>query len=408
MPSSRIHRIAAIVALLCLLSGGARAQDNGAKEMPGVGPHAIRIGNTDAYSGPAAAYSSIAQGDAAYFKMINEQGGVNGRTIDFLSVDDGYDPGQTLAATRRLVETEHVALMFNALGTPTNLAVQPYLNERGVPQLFIASGADRWADPKGHPWTMGWQPSYRIEARIYARYIEKERPKAKIAILYQDDDFGRDYLAGVKDVLGAQYDGRVVAASYKVTDPAIVKQAAALKASGATVLITAATPKFATQMIRRVHDMGWRPMQFLTNVSISVGTVIDEAGPEAASGIMTAAFLKDPSDPAWQHDPGMIAYKEFLKQYLPQAQVSDTGYEFGYGASMTLIQVLRQCGGDLSRGNIMRQAANLHALEIPVLLPGIKVETSPTDFHPISEMQLARWTGHNWKVFGPVMGAHSP
>jgi branched-chain amino acid transport system substrate-binding protein len=404
MLSSRLKRIAAAVAALgCVAVGSVRAED-----MPGVGPHTIRVGNTDAYSGPASAYGSIARGDAAYFRMINDGGGINGRKIDFTSIDDGYDPERTVEATKRLVETEKVAFLFNAIGTPTNLAVQPYLNDRGIPQLFIASGADRWADPKGHPWTMGWQPSYRIEAQIYAKYILKERPDAKIAILYQNDDFGRDYLAGVKDVLGGNYDSRVVAVPYEVTDPTVVPQAAKLQASGATVLITAATPKFATQMIRRVHDMDWHPLHFLTNVSISVGAVIDPAGPEAASGIITAAFMKDPSDPAWNHDPGMTAYKAFLKRFLPQAQSSDNGYELGYGASMTLVQVLKQCGGDLSRGNIMWQAANLHALDIPVLLPGIQVQTSPTDFHPISEMQLARWTGRAWKVFGPVIGAGGP
>ncbi len=401
MPCSRMKRIVAALATLgCIAGGSARAE-----EMPGIGPHTIRVGNTAPYSGPASAYAAIARGAAAYLRMVNDAGGITGRKVEFTSVDDGYDPERTVEATKRLVETDRVAFMFNSIGTPTNLAVQPYLNEQGIPQLFIASGADRWADPKGHPWTMGWQPSYRIEAQIYASYIQKERPDAKIAILYQDDDFGRDYLAGVKDVLGDSYDSRVVTAVYKVTDPTIVPQAAALQKSGATVLITAATPKFATQMIRRVHDMGWHPLQFLTNVSISVGSVIEPAGPEAASGIITAAFMKNPGDPTWDRDPGMIAYKAFLKRFLPQAQISDSEYEFGYGASMTLVEVLKQCGDDLSRGNIMRQAASLHAMDVPILLPGIKVRTSPKDFHPIREMQLARWTGSSWQVFGPVIGA---
>ncbi|MBV9656148.1 MAG: ABC transporter substrate-binding protein [Acetobacteraceae bacterium] len=405
MPSSKLRSVAvASVAVLGLLGArSARAED-----MPGIGRHAIRIGNTAPYSGPASAYEAIARSDAAFFQMINDKGGINGRKIEFSSVDDGYDPARTEDETKKLVESGRVALVFNSVGTPTNLAVQPYLNDHGVPQLFIASGADRWADPNQHPWTMGWQPSYRIEAQTYAKYIEQTQPGAKIAILYQDDDFGRDYLAGVRDVLGADFDKRVVSAAYAVTDPTIVPQAQTLQASGASVLITAATPKFATQMIRRVYDLGWHPIHFVTNVSISVATVIEPAGKEAASGILSAAFMKDASDPAWKTDPGMMAYKAFLKKYVPEARARDNFYEYGYGASMTLLQVLKQCGSDLSRENIMRQAANLHDLDIPILLPGIKVDTSRADFHPISEMRLARWNGQSWQVLGQANAHNGP
>jgi branched-chain amino acid transport system substrate-binding protein len=374
-----------------------------AQGTPGVTPHGIKIGNTNAYSGPASAYASLAEGNAAFFKMVNDHGGVNGRKIEFISRDDGYDPSRTVEQVHRLVEQDHVAFLFNTLGTPTNSAVRQYLNEQKIPQLFVASGADKWGNYKEFPWTMGWQPSYRIEAQIYAKYVLREKPDSKIAVLFQNDDFGKDYLAGLRDVLGDKFDAKVVTAPYEVTDPTIDKQVETLQSSGADVLITAATPKFAAQVIRKLADMGWKPLHFMSNVSISVGAVIEPAGPERATGIMTATYFKGPTDPAWDKDPGMQAYKAFFKKYIPRGDVTDSGYVVGYGASMTLIQVLKQCGKDLSRENIMKQAASLHDLEIPTLLPGIKVNTSPTNYHPIRQMQLAKWNGKTWQVFGNVI-----
>jgi branched-chain amino acid transport system substrate-binding protein len=374
-----------------------------AQNAPGVTPSAIKIGNTMPYSGPASAYAAIGKGDAAYFNMTNDQGGINGRKIEFISLDDSYSPPKTVEQTRRLVEHDNVAFMFNALGTPTNSAVEKYLNDRKVPQLFLATGADKWGNYKEFPWTIGFQPSYRIEAQIYAKYILQQKPDSKIAVLFQDDDFGKDYLAGIRDVLGDRFDKMVVTASYETTDPTIDSQAVTLKSSGADALITAATPKFAAQMIRKVSDLGWKPLHMLSNVSISVGSVIEPAGPERASGIITATFFKDPGDPTWDNDAGMQAYKAFFRKYVHGGQLSDSYYQNGYQFSMTLVQVLKQCGDDLSRENIMKQAANLHDLEIPTLLPGIKVNTSPTNYHPIRQMQLARWTGKNWKLFGDVI-----
>ena len=374
-----------------------------AQNQPGVTKDAIKIGNTIPYSGPASAYAAIGKADAAYFKMINDQGGVNGHKVDFISLDDGYSPPRTVEQIRRLVERDQVAFIFNSLGTQTNSAIQKYLNDHKIPQLFVSTGADKWGNYKDFPWTMGWQPSYRIEAQVYAKQILAEKPEAKIAILYQNDDFGKDYLAGVRDVLGEKFDKMVVTASYEVTDPTIDSQAVSLKSSGADVLITAATPKFAAQIIRKVADMDWKPMHFLSNVSISVGAVIEPAGPDRATGIVTAAYLKDPGDPAWDQDPGMQAYKAFFKKYIPGGDVSDLSYEYGYSVTMTLIQVLKQCDNNLSRDNIMKQAANLHDVQIPTLLPGITVNTSPTNYHPIRQSQLARWNGKHWELFGHVI-----
>ncbi|MBV8398340.1 MAG: ABC transporter substrate-binding protein [Acetobacteraceae bacterium] len=388
---------------IAFLAGMLSASPVVAQNAPGVTKTSIKIGNTIPYSGPASAYAAVGKGDAAYFKMINDQGGVNGRKIDFISLDDGYSPPKTVEQTRRLVERDQVAFIFNSLGTPPNSAIQKYLNDHKIPQLFIATGADKWGNYKEFPWTMGWQPSYRIEAQIYAKQILAEKPDGKIGILYQNDDFGKDYILGVKDVLGAKFDKMVVTASYEVTDPTIDSQAESLKSAGVSALIAAVTPKFAAQMIRKVSEMDWKPLFFLSNVSISVGAVIEPAGPERAVGIITAAYLKDPGDPTWANDPGMQTYKEFFKKYLAGADVSDIGYEFGYSASMTLVQVLKQCGGDLSRENVMKQATNLHDLQIPTLLPGITIDTSPTNYHPIRKSQLARWNGKHWELFGKVI-----
>ncbi|MBS0643448.1 MAG: ABC transporter substrate-binding protein [Acetobacteraceae bacterium] len=375
-----------------------------AADTPGVTDKELRIGNTAAYSGPASAYGVIARTEAAVFKMVNEQGGVGGRQINYISYDDGYSPPKTVDMVRRLVEQDEVAFIFATIGTPTNTAIARYTNSKGVPLIFLGSGANKWGDPKNAPWVMGWQPSYRTEAQIYTRYALEQKPDCKIAILYQNDDFGKDYPAGVKDALGADFDKRVVkVVSYEVTDATIDSQVVAMQGSGADVLITAATPKFAAQTIKKIADIGWKPMHFMTNVSISVGSVIIPAGKQNAVGMITARYLKDPTDAIWKDDPGMNRWRAFMAKYLPDADITDAGPVFGYGVTMCLWQVLKQCGTDFSRGNIMKQAANLKDVELDVLLPGIRVNTSPTNFHPIRQMQLSRWNGENFELFGKVL-----
>ena len=374
-----------------------------AQRTPGVTGDEIRIGNTMPYSGPASAYGVIGRSHQAFFRMVNEQGGIAGRKITFISYDDGYSPPKTVEQVRRLVEQDRVAFLFNTLGTPTNSAIVRYVNARKVPHLFLSTGADKWGNYEDTPWTIGWQPSYRTEAQIYAKYLAEQKPDARLALLYQNDDFGKDYVHGVRDVFGEQFDKRVILASYEVTDPTIDSQVVSLQASGAEVLLTAATPKFAAQTIRKVHDVGWRPMHFLTNVSISVGTVMEPAGPEKGVGIITSAYLKDPTDSAWADDPGMNEWRAFMAKYIPDGDMKDGSYPFAYGIATTLMQVLKQCGGDFSRENVMRQVASLKGLEIPTLIPGITVNTSPTNFHPIRQMQLQKWTGSTWERFGGVI-----
>jgi branched-chain amino acid transport system substrate-binding protein len=394
--------LAAAAALAAVL-GSARV--SAAPDTPGVTATELKIGNTMPYSGPASAYGVLGKLEDAFFnRMVNDQGGVAGHKINFISYDDGYSPPKTVEQVRRLVEQDRVAFLFNTLGTPTNTAIQRYLNQKKIPQLFVATGADKWGNYKKFPWTIGWQPSYRIEAQIYTKHMLKEHPNAKLAILYQNDDFGKDYPAGVKDVLGDRWDKVVVKeASYEVTDPTINSQLTSMKASGADAILVAATPKFAAQAIREVHNLGWKPTFYLTNVSISVGAVMDPAGPENGVGIISAAYLKDSTDPRWDNDPGMNEWRAFMKKYMPDADTKDGGYIAAYGVSKTMLQVLKQCNGDFSRQNVMKQATNLHNLDNPVLLPGIKINTSPTDYHPIKAMQLVRWTGKTWELFGNVI-----
>ncbi|HWI26597.1 MAG TPA: ABC transporter substrate-binding protein [Stellaceae bacterium] len=376
-----------------------------AADAPGVAATEIKIGNTMPYSGPASAYGVIGKGEAAFFKMVNDKGGVAGHKIDFISVDDGYNPAKTVEQVRKLVEQDDVAFLFNTLGTPTNSAIQKYLNVKKIPQLFVATGADKWGEYKQFRWTMGWQPSYRTEAEIYAHYILREKPNAKIAVLYQNDDFGKDYVAGLKDGLGNKYSKMVVKeASYEVTDPTIDSQVVSLQASGADTLVTAATPKFAAQTIRKVYDIGWKPLHFMTNVSISVGSVMVPAGMEKGVGIISATYGKDPTDPTWANDAGMNEWRAFMKKYIPDADLKDANYVYAYGVALTMLHVLEQCKGDFSRENVMKQAADIKNLDIPTLLPGIKVSTSPTNYHPIRQMQLEKWDGKTWVLFGKVMG----
>jgi branched-chain amino acid transport system substrate-binding protein len=381
-----------------------------AQDLPGVTATTIKIGNTDAYSGPASAYGVIAKTETAFFKMVNDQGGIAGHKIDFISYDDGYSPPKTVEMVRKLIEEDQVALLFNTLGTPTNTAIQKYVNGRKVPHLFISTGADKWGDYKHFPWTMGYQPSYRTEAQIYTKYTLQQKPDAKLAILYQNDDFGKDYPAGVRDVLKDQYAKVVVAeASYETTDPTVDSQLTALKASGADVLLVAATPKFAAQAIKRVHDIDWHPtLFFLTNVSISVGSVMNPAGADNGIGIITTGYMKDPTDPAFKDDKGMNEWRTFMAKYLPDADMTDANYAFAYGVSMVMLHTLKACNGDFSRQNIMKQAMSLHDVYDPILLPGITVSTSPANYHPIRAMQLQKWDGKTWDRFGNVIeGADS-
>jgi branched-chain amino acid transport system substrate-binding protein len=379
-----------------------------ADETPGVTATELKIGHTIAYSGPASSYGVIGKLETAFFDMVNEQGGVAGRKINFISLDDGYSPPKTVEQVRRLVEVDQVALLFNTLGTPTNSAIHRYVNQKKVPHLFISTGADKWGDYKNFPWTMGFQPSYRTEAQIYTKYILQQRPDAKIAILFQNDDFGKDYPAGVKDILGDRYDQVVTTASYETTDATIDSQIATLQSSGADVLLVAAIPKFAAQSIRKVYDLGWKPLFFMTNVAISVGTVMNPAGPEKSIGMLSTNYLKDSTDPRWDNDPGMKEWRNFMNTRMPGADQTDLSYVFAYSVSKTMLQVLKQCNGDFSRENIMRQAANLKDLDNPMTLPGIKINTSPANFHPIRAMQMMKWDGKTWVPFGEVIqGANS-
>ena len=387
-------------------AGLARGRRARADDMPGVTATEIKIGNTNPHSGPASAYGVIADTEAAYFRMINEAGGIGGRKITFISLDDGYSPPRTVQQTRRLVEEEGVAFMFQGLGTPTQSAVRQYLNAHKVPQLFLSTGADKWGDPEHFPWTMGFNPSYRTEAAIYGKYLLKEQPDARIAVLYQNDDFGKDYLIGLKNGLGADYDRMVVKeVSYETTDPTIDSQAITLQASGANVLLTAATPKWAAQTIRKIADLNWKPLHLMSNVSTSTGAVIKPAGVEKAIGMVTAGYIKDNADPRWANDPGMTQWRGFMAKYMPGGDLSDGNISYAYAAAITLMQVLKQCGDDLSRANIMKQAASLDGLELPTLLPGIRVSTSASNFHPIRSLQLQRWTGSAFELFGSVISA---
>ncbi len=373
---------------------------------PGASDTQIKIGNTMPYSGPASAYGIIGKTEGAYFAMLNEQGGINGRKIDFISRDDGYSPPKTVEQVRQLVEQDQVLLMFSPLGTPTNTAIHGYLNDNKVPQLFIASGADQWNNPKHFPWSMGFIPSYGTEARIYARYILKNLPDAKIAVLYQNDDFGKDYLNGLRDGLGDKAGKLIIATqSYETTDPTLDSQVVALQASGANVLLTAAIPKFAAQAIRKVYDIGWKPTHFLTSVSNSVGTVMKSAGFEKGVGIISAAFAKDPTDPQWQDSPEYKEWLAFMKKYNASANMADVQGVVGYSLAQTLSAVLKASGDNLTRENIMKQAANLHDVKLPMLLPGITLSTSATDFAPIKQMQLEKFDGTTWKLFGDVIAA---
>jgi branched-chain amino acid transport system substrate-binding protein len=393
----------AALAILAATSSGALAQK---KYDIGATDTEIKIGNIMPYSGPASAYGVIGKTEEAYFRKINAEGGINGRKINFISYDDGYSPPKTVEQARKLVESDEVLLIFNSLGTPPNSAIQKYMNSKKVPQLFVATGATKWNDPKEFPWTMGWQPNYQSESQIYAKYILKELPNAKIAILYQNDDYGKDYVKGLKDGLGAKAASMIVAEeSYETTQPTIDSSIVKLKSTNADVFFNVTTPKFAAQAIKKIAEIEWKPLHFLNNVSASIGSVMKPAGFENSQNIVSSAYLKDPTDSQWTNDAGMKAWNEFLDKYYPEANRADASVMYGYTVAQGVVHVLKNCGDNLTRENIMKQAASIKNLELGGLLPGIKVNTSATDFAPLSQLQLMKFKGETWERFGEIISA---
>ena len=370
---------------------------------PGVTDTEIKIGNTGPYSGPASSYSAVPKAQVAYWKMINDQGGINGRKINFLSYDDAYSPPKTVEQVRKLVEQDNVLLVASPLGTPTNSAIWHYMNQKKVPQLFVATGATKWDDPKNYPWTIGWQPNYQSEGRIYAAYIMKEKPGSKIGVLYQNDDFGKDYVKGLKDGLGDKKSLVVVEASYETTDPTVDSSVIRMKSAGCDAFVNTGIPKFAAQAIRKAAEIQWKPLHILSSIGQSVGATLKPAGLENAKDLISDFYLKDPSDPKWKDDAGFKTWVAFMDKYLPDADKSDGGYVAGHSLAAMTAQVLKQCGDELTRENVMKQAANVHDFTVPMLLPGIKVNTSPTDFGPVKQVQMARFTGERWELFGPLI-----
>jgi branched-chain amino acid transport system substrate-binding protein len=371
---------------------------------PGASDSEIKIGNTCFYTGPASSYGTIGKAMAAYYRMVNDQGGVNGRKITFLSYDDAYSPPKTVEQTRRLVEEDGVLLDAGPLGTPTNSAIWHYMNQKKVPQLFVSTGATKWDDPKGHPWTIGWQPNYQSEGRIYATFIMKEKPDGKIAVLYQNDDFGKDYLKGLKDGLGEKAKSMVVIeASYETTDPTIESQVVSMKSAGCDVFVNTGIPKFAAQAIRKAAEIDWKPVHVLSSIGSSVAATLKPAGLENAKGLVSDFYLKDPNDPQWKDDEGFKSWASFMDKYYPEGDRSDINNVYGPSNAASVIQVLKQCGDELTRENVMKQAASLHDFTVPMLLPGIKINTSPTDFAPVKQVQMGRFNGERWELFGPLL-----
>jgi len=371
---------------------------------PGASDAEIKIGNTNPYSGPASAYGTIGKTIAAYFTMVNEQGGINGRKVRFISYDDGYSPPKTVEMARKLVEQDQVLFLFQTLGTPSNTAIHKYMNMRKVPQMHVATGATKWNDPANFKWTMGWQPNYQDEAKSYVRYLLKEKPNAKIGILYQNDDYGKDYVKGIKDGLGAKAKSMIVAeVSYEVADPTVDSQIVQLQQSGADVFFNITTPKFAAQAIRKAYDIGWKPLHFLNNVSTSVASVLTPAGLEKSTGLISTAYLKDPTDKQWANDPAIEKWRAFMKKYYPDGSLIDNSNVYGYTVATTLHQVLKQAGNDLTRENVMRQAASMKGFKIDTLLPGVTISTGAKDYAPIQSVQLMRFNGKQWERFGQII-----
>ncbi|MCP3420085.1 MULTISPECIES: ABC transporter substrate-binding protein [Bradyrhizobium] len=392
---------AALAGLLTIaVASAANAQK---KYDPGATDTEIKVGNIMPYSGPASAYATIGKTEAAYFNKLNSEGGINGRKVNFISYDDAYSPPKMVEQARKLVESDEVLLIFNPLGTPGNTAIQKYMNAKKVPQLFVSTGAAKWNDPKNFPWTMGWQPSYQVEARIYAKYILQNYPGKTIGVLYQNDDFGKDYLIGLHDGLGDQAKKLIVVeSSYETSSPTVDSQIVQIKGANPDIFVNIATPKFAAQAIKKAAELDWHPVQFLTNVSGSIGGVMKPAGYEASQGVLSTAYLKDPKDAEWKNDPAMTEWRAFMTKWYPEGDLDDAATVFGYGVAKGLEQVLRQCGDNLTRENLMKQAASLN-LEIGIYLPGTKIKTGPDDYAPIEQLQMMRFKGESWERFGPIM-----
>ncbi len=404
MSKSPVRRALLVAAAAALAGAGLPAAAAG-KYGPGASDSEIKLGQTMPYSGPASAYGTIGKVEAAYFKMINEQGGVNGRKINLISVDDGYSPPKAVEQVRKLVEQDEVLALFQTLGTPSNSAIHKYVNAKKVPHLLLATGATKWGDPKNFPWTMGFNLAYQTEGEIYAKYLLKNKPAAKIAILYQNDDYGKDVLKGVKDGLGAAASKMIVAEqTYEVTDPTIDSQILTLKNSGADTFINITTPKFAAQAVRKVFDSGWKPLHIVNNVGSSVGSVLTPAGLDKSVDLVTVQYYKDANDPQWKDDPAMLEWRAFMGRYYREGDPKDASNIYGYLAAQTMVQILKQCGNDLTRENVMKQAASLKNFKLPLALPGIAINTGPSDFFPFEQAQLSRFNGTQWVLFGEVIG----
>ena len=401
MQLSKRILLASAAATLVALASPALAQK---KYDPGASDTEIKIGNTNPYSGPASSYGTIGKTITACFNKVNAEGGINGRKVNFISYDDGYSPPKAVEQVRKLVESDEVLLVFQPLGTPSNTAIQKYMNSKKVPQLFVATGATKWGDPKGNPWTMGWQPTYQAEGQIYAKYVMKNHPNAKIAILFQNDDYGKDYVKGLKDGLGDKAKTMIVSElPYEPADPTVDSQIVSLKNSGADVFFNVTTPKFAAQAIKKAHEIGWKPVHLLNNVSNSVGSVLKPAGLEASKDVLSTQYLKDPTDSTWNDDAGKKEWVAFMDKYFPDGDKTSTFTVYGYTVAQTLVQVLKQCGDNLTRENVMKQAASLKDLVHPMLIPGIAINTSNKDFYPIEQMQMEKFNGERWELFGPVI-----
>jgi branched-chain amino acid transport system substrate-binding protein len=400
------RRLAAFSTAIILLAASGNSALAQKKYDTGATDTEIKIGNIMPYSGPLSAYALIGRTEAAFFKKLNDEGGINGRKIYFISYDDSFSPPKTVEQARKLIESDDVLLIFNSLGTPTNTAIQKYMNQKRVPQLFVATGATKFGDPANFPWTMGWQPTYQTEGRIYAKYILQNFPQAKVGILYQNDDSGRDYVKGLKDGLGEEAAKRMIVAElpYDPTDPTVDSQIVSLKTLGVDVFFNHTAPKFAAQAIRKAAEIGWHPVHLLASVSNSVGSVYRPAGFENSKGVLSANYLKDPTDPAWKDDPAIKEWLAFMDKYFPDGDKSSTFSVYGYLLAQTLVQVLKQCGDELTRENVMKQVANLKDLELGLLLPGIKINTSPSDYFPVEQMQMTRFNGQYGERFGPVIG----
>ena len=396
-----------LASLLLGISAGASSAAAEKKYDPGASDTEIKIGNIMPYSGPLSAYALIGRTEAAFFKRLNDEGGINGRKINFISYDDAFSPPKTVEQARKLVESDEVLLIFQSLGTPTNNAIQKYLDLKKVPQLFVATGATKFGDPKNFPWTMGWQPTYQTEGHIYAKYILENLPQGKIGILYQNDDSGRDYIKGLKDGLGADAAKRMIVAEipYDPAEPTVDSQVVTLKTSGADIFFDEASPKFAAQAIRKAAEIGWKPTLFLASISNSVGSVLKPAGLENAKGLLSTNYIKDPTDPTWKDDPAIKEWAAFMDKYFPDGDKTSTFSVYGYATAQTMVQVLKQCGDQLTRENVMKQAANLRDFKLGLLLPGITINTSPTDYFPIEQMQMSRFNGEHGELFGsPISG----